>query len=199
MKRKDRFSVYLEEEYLFSLSRYTYRKLGEPETVQRESAQSFRKECEFPEQYNYCLELLSRGGYSSKELRDKLAQRKVSPQTTDQVLARLTEEKLICDEEFSKSFVRSRQLYHKQGFYKIRQDLARKGISLSQEEYDNNAELETLKELITKLVLQNVESKKIIRRLLAKGFRYGDIVSYLRDISKNTEEPEYEEFHDYES
>ncbi len=198
MKRKDRFSVFLEEEYLFSLSRYTYRKLGEPKTVQRESVEAFRKECEFPEQYNYCLDLLSRRGYSSKELSDKLKERNVSSQTANEVLARLTEEQLICDEEFARSFVRSRQLYHKQGFYKIRQDLARKGISLSEEEYDKDAELKTLKELVKKLVSQNLEPQKIIRRLLAKGFRYGDVVSTLQETSQTAEEPEYEEFHDYE-
>ncbi|MBQ7950498.1 MAG: regulatory protein RecX [Clostridia bacterium] len=199
MKRKDRFSVFLEEEYLFSLSRYTYRKLGEPKTVQRESVEAFRKECEFPEQYNYCLELLSRRGYSSKELRDKLAQRNVSSQTADEVLARLQEEKLVSDEEFLRSFVRSRQLYHKQGFYKIRQDLARKGIALSEEEYDKEEEQKTLKELVKKLISQNVERQKIIRRLLTKGFRYGDVVSALQEVCQTTEEPEYEEFHDYES
>ncbi|MBP3448312.1 MAG: regulatory protein RecX [Clostridia bacterium] len=195
-KRKDRFSVFFGEEYLFSISRYTYRKLGEPDTLTVESADAFQRECVFPEQYNYCLDLLSRRGYSSKELTEKLQNRGVSPEMTEAILARLTEEKLISDEEFSQSFVRSRQLYHKQGFYKIRQDLARKGISLSKEEYDEDREREILKELVAKLVSQNIEPKKIIQRLMRKGFRYGDIVSHLKELPQDEA---YEEFEDYES
>ena len=196
VKRKDRFSVFWEEEYLFSISRFTYRKLGEPDTLTVESADAFQRECVFPEQYNYCLDLLSRRGYSSKELKDKLAGRGVSSEMTEKILARLTEEKLISDEEFSKSFVRSRQLYHKQGFYKIRQDLARKGISLSKEEYDEEQEREILKELVTKLLSQNTEPKKIINRLMTKGFRYGEIVSLLKELPNQNET--YEEFENYD-
>lgn len=196
-KRKDRFSVFFGEEYLCSISRYTYRKLGEPATLSVESIEAFHKECVFGEQYNYCLDLLSRRGYSSKELKEKLQGRGVSPEVTEEVLSRLTEEKLISDKEFAESFIRSRQLYHKQGFYKIRQDLARKGISLSKEDYDEESEQKVLQELVEKLVFQNTEPKKIISRLMRKGFRYGDIVSHLKELPE--EDETYEEFNGYES
>lgn len=163
-----------------------------------ESVEAFRMECEFPEQYNYCLDLLSRRGYSSKEIQDKLLQRGVSEEMVTAILSRLQEQKLISNEAFSESFVRSRQTYHKQGFYKIRQDLARKGISLSREDYDYDAELANLKELVAKLLTKKVEPKKIIQRMLNKGFRYGDIVSALKEQSSQTDEI-YEEYNDYES
>ncbi|MBQ7791871.1 MAG: hypothetical protein IJ367_00035, partial [Clostridia bacterium] len=91
VKNKNRFSVFLEEEYLFSLSRYTYQKLGEPTFLMVENVEAFRMECVFPEQYNYCLDLLSRRGYSSKELKDKLIIRGVSEETAVAILSRLQE------------------------------------------------------------------------------------------------------------
>ncbi len=200
IKRKNRFSVFLDDEYLFSISQYTYRKLGEPACLTVESVEQFRMECVFPEQYNYCLDLLSRRGYSTKELRDKLFARGVTEEMTEEILNRLTEEKLISDEDFKESFVRSRQTYHKQGFYKIRQELSRRGVSLSREDYDAQAELANLAELVAKLLGRKVEPKKIIQRLLAKGFRYGDIVSTLKEQALQTEEEQtYEEYNDYES
>lgn len=200
VKRKNRFSVFLDDEYLFSISQYTYRKLGEPACLTVESIEKFQAECVFPEQYNYCLDLLSRRGYSTKELKDKLSQRGVSEEMTEEILNRLTEEKLICDEDFKESFVRSRQTYHKQGFYKIRQELSRRGVALLREDYDAQAELANLKELVAKLLGRKVEPKKIIQRLLAKGFRYGDIVSTLKEQASQTDEEQtYEEYNDYES
>lgn len=191
VKNKNRFSVFSGEEYLFSLSRYTYQKLGQPTTLTVESVDAFRMECVFPEQYNYCLDLLSRRGYSRKELQDKLLERKVPEEIIGELLDRLTREKLICDEAFKESFVRSRQTYQKQGFYKIRQELARRGIELTREDYDPAAELANVAALVEKLLAQKVEQKKIIQRLMAKGFAYGDIVSCLKTFGETADHEEY--------
>ncbi len=187
VKNKNRYSVFSGEDYLFSISRYTYRKLGEPAELTVDDAESFQRECMLPEQYGYCLDLLSRRGYSSKELKDKLSAREVPSDIIGEILTRLTEQKLISDEEFSKDFVRSRQVYHKQGYYKIRQDLLRKGISLSYEDYDSEAEQKVLQELVEKLVQKGQEPKKIIGQLMRKGFRYGDIRALLQQFLRESE------------
>lgn len=184
---------------MFSISRYTYRRLGTPEEIAVDSVEEFQRECIFPEQYGYCLDLLSRRGYSSRELQNKLADRGVPDAVIEEIINRLTEEKLICDEEFTKDFVRSRQLYHKQGYYKIRQDLLKKGISLSRDEYNEEAEREVLKELVKKLSDTQTEPKKIISRLMRKGFRYGEIAACLRELEFSGEEEVYEEFNYDES
>ncbi|MBO5408846.1 MAG: RecX family transcriptional regulator [Clostridia bacterium] len=199
VKNKNRFLVFSGEEYLFSISRYTYRRLGTPEEIAVDSVEEFQRECIFPEQYGYCLDLLSRRGYSSRELQNKLADRGVPDAVIEEIINRLTEEKLICDEEFTKDFVRSRQLYHKQGYYKIRQDLLKKGISLSRDEYNEEAEREVLKELVKKLSDTQTEPKKIISRLMRKGFRYGEIAACLRELEFSGEEEVYEEFNYDES
>lgn len=196
VKRKNRFSVFLEDEYLFSISQYTYRKLGEPATVETESVEAFQNECLFPEQYNYCLDLLSRRSYSTKEIREKLTARGVKEELCEELISRLSDAKLLCDEAFKESFLRSRQTYHKQGFYKIRQELSRKGVELSKDDYDEVAERQNLTQHIQKLQSRGVEPKKIISRLMAKGFRYGDIRSVMGGLSRN--DIDDEEF-DYES
>ena len=183
-KNKRRYSVFLEDCYLFSISRSTYEKLaGSDGTVWVENIEAFQKACQEADQYHYCLWLLSRRAYSSEEIRRKLLEKHYSEEIADAILQKLTEEKLLCDEDYRDQFVRSRQIYGKQGFYKIRQDLMRRGISLSLQEYDREAELANLRELVRNFLDKKTDPQKIIRRLENRGYRFSDILSCIKELS----------------
>ena len=103
VKRKNRFSVFLGEEYLCSISQYTYLKLGAPAEISVESVEAFQKQCLFPEQYNYSMELLSRRMYSTSELKRKLLEHGCPVALAEEiVLARETEfeDLYICNMQF---------------------------------------------------------------------------------------------------
>ena len=192
VKKKNRFSVFLEEEYLFSISQYTYHKLGSPTQVEVESVEAFRMECLFPEHYNDCLELLGRRMYSTAELRRKLSLRHCPAEISERILKKLLEEKYLSDEDYKESFIRSRQTYKKQGFEKIRRELLLRGISPDEEDYDREMELSNLRDLAKNLLLKHIEPKKIYSRLAAKGYRFSDIRDVMRELSSPEEEWEYE-------
>lgn len=191
-KNSRRYSVYLGDEYLFSVSSAVYQKLAASGgTLCVESVEAFQKECLYWEQYHSCLALLARRAYASAELRQKLAARQCPPKIIEAVLKKLTEEHLLCDEAYREQFIRSRQTYGKQGFYRIRRELLQRGISLSEEEYDREAELLNLKTLVEKLLSLQTDPKAIIRRLERKGYRLSDIISCIKACSAK-EDLEYE-------
>ena len=182
---------------MFSISAYTYRKLVGKESLLVESVEAFQAECVYPEQYDYCLGLLSRRMYSEKELREKLKLRDCPPAVAEEVIAKLKENRYLSDESYREQFLYSRQTYKKQGFYKIKQDLFAKGISLDACDYDFEAEKETLKEQVSLLLQKQTEPKKIYSRLLRKGYRFSDISDCLRTLSSQALEEEiYEEDYD---
>ncbi|MBR5239619.1 MAG: regulatory protein RecX [Clostridia bacterium] len=196
MKHKNRFSVFSGDTYLFSISGYTHRKLVGKDELYVESVEAFQKECVFPEQYDYCLGLLSRRMYSEKELADKLKLHGCPPNTAEEILETLKEKGYLSDEQYREQFLYSRQTYKKQGFYKIRQELSGKGISLDASDYDFTAEQENLKEQVALLVQKQTETKKIYSRLIRKGYRFSDITDCLRNLSSEVLEEDYEEDYD---
>ena len=193
VKRKNRFSVFLGDTYLFSISSYTYRKLVGKEELLVQSVEAFQKECVYPEQYDYCLGLLSRRMYSEKELGEKLKLHDCPPAVAEEIMAQLKEKGYLSDEKYREQFLYSRQTYKKQGFYKIKQDLSGKGISLDADQYDFEAEKENLKEQVALLVNKQTETKKIYSRLIRKGYRFSDISDCLRTLSCQVLEEDYEE------
>lgn len=196
MKNKNRFSVFLGDTYLFSISAYTYRKLVGKEELLVESVEAFMAECVYPEQYDYCLGLLSRRMYSEKELGEKLKLRNCPPAVAEEIVAKLKEKGYLSDEQYREQFLYSRQTYKKQGFYKIRQELLGKGISLDASDYDFTAEKENLKEQVALLLAKQTETKKIYSRLIRKGYRFSDITDCLRTLSAQVPEEDYEENYD---
>lgn len=194
VKNKNRISVFFGAEYLFSVSKYTYRKLAGADTLTVESVAEFQKACLYPENYNYCLDILSKKAYTKRELSQKLSGRGCTPEITEEILTRLEEERLICDEDYREEFVRSRQTYKKHGFLKIRQDLYRKGITVSVEEYDKEMELSNLRELVEKLIEKKTEPKKILSRLTAKGYRFSEILSCIRQVNVDGEDEDFTEY-----
>ncbi len=193
IKQKHRYSVYLDGAYVCSVSEYTYRKLGGTPTIAMESKEAFLSACVIPEQYNYCLDILSQKAYTRQEMIRKLKQRSCGEAVISEILSRLTEEKLLSDADYREQFVKSRQTYKKQGFLKIRHDLAARGISLSEEEYNRETEQENLRLLVKNLLEKGLDTQKILRRLSAKGYRFGDILSWIKQLSSlDTEEWESE-------
>ncbi len=198
VKRKNRFSVFLGDTYLFSVSGYTHRKLVGGEELLVESVEAFQKECVFPEQYDYCLGLLSRRMYSEKEMREKLKLHDCPPAVADEILEKLKENGYLSDETYREQFLYSRQTYKKQGYYKIRQELSGKGISLDAADYDFEAEKQNLKEQVALLLQKQTEPQKIYSRLIRKGYRFSDITDCLKTLSSEVLEENYDEV-DYDA
>jgi regulatory protein len=77
--------------------------------------------------WSYALWLLGRQAYTTGQLRDKLARKGASADTTERVLAKLTELKLVDDALYAETFVRTRSAA--KGTIRLRQELFHKGVA----------------------------------------------------------------------
>lgn len=74
------------------------------------------------------MNYLARREHAASELRDKLARRFDAPALIEEVVSRLTEQKLQCDERFTEAFVTMRMRQGK-GPVRILQELQQKGVA----------------------------------------------------------------------
>ncbi len=80
---------------------------------------------------NYAMRALSRRAHTSFELQEKLRKRLLStPQLEAQVLARLTELKLLDDAAYTRSAIETSTRIKPQGRFKLANKLRQKGISM---------------------------------------------------------------------
>lgn len=172
VKRKDRYSVYIDEKYSFSLS--DYQLVGSGITVGKEFTEGeldeFLQESNFGKAYERALNYVMIRPRSEKEIKDylirtflypkpkvfidKSGERRVKKRIVDKdktnllidrVMERLISKGYINDESFSKAWVNSRQLTKKSSKRKLEQELRAKGIASE----------------IIATVLQNIEETEI--------------------------------------
>lgn len=180
-KRDDRYSVYVDEKYSFSLSEYQLAGSGLVIGKEYSEAEieSFATESQFGKMYERTLNYVMIRPRSEKEIKDyltrsflypksktykdKKGQFQVKKQMVDKekvsiliqrVIDRLNEKGYINDAVFAKAWVNSRQLNKQSSLRRLRQELMQKGIS----------------ENIIATVLQNakVDEMQILRELIKK-------------------------------
>lgn len=76
--------------------------------------------------WEYLLDLLSRQAYTVSQLAQKLARRGVDESTSQELLGRLEELRLVDDDAYAERFVAGRAATH--GRYALRRDLLRRGV-----------------------------------------------------------------------
>ena len=81
------------------------------------------------EAFSSAFRLLSYSPRSERELRDRLARRRVPPALCDEVIARLQELSLIDDESFARSYVERRDRSSPRGRRLLAQELRARGIA----------------------------------------------------------------------
>lgn len=186
-KNKKRFNVYSGDEYLFSVSEYTFINENLYDGIEIEDMEAFKKRCVEKEHYNYCLDILSRNSYTIKTVADKLSLRDCPPDTAEKIIKKLCENGYLSDEDYKERYIFSQQTYKKAGHRKIKQELYLKGITVTDEDFDKEEEKKNLKILVEGLIKRNTETKKIINRLLSKGYDFSDI----KEAIENFKECEY--------
>ena len=77
---------------------------------------------------SYALRLLKRRPYSVWEIKQALSKRSLEPAEIEPIIQELVEHKLLDDRQYALSFVHTKDRLHPEGEFKLRQDLARKGV-----------------------------------------------------------------------
>jgi regulatory protein len=189
VKRADRYSVYLDGKYSFSLGEGELLKLGlhSGQELTEEELASFRDESDYGKWFDKTLNLLSYRMRSEWELRDYLKRKKAPEEFVDKIINKLRINGYVNDEQFAKRWVENRRLLKPTSKRRLMQELRQKRIStdiidavLVEDETD---ERQQLKELVEKKRARYPDKLKFMQYLARQGYNYDDIKSVLLEES----------------
>lgn len=183
LKRADRYSVYLDGKYSFSLSADEMLPLGlhvSQEVTQKELAE-LKNKALVDKSYDRALSLISRRPRSEWELRDYLKRKESAPAIIDTIITKLLQRGYVDDEDFARRWVENRRLLKATNKRRLSQELRQKHISdeiiqavLADDKTD---EVEVLRELINRKRKQTKyqDNLKLMQYLSRQGFSYDTI------------------------
>ncbi len=183
VKRQDRYSVFIDDKYSFSLSENELMQSGIRLNKEYTEAklEQLKQTAVLDKAYMRSLDMLSRRARSEWELRDYLRRKDYEPEVIDQIITRLKKSQYIDDYNFAKVWVDNRRLLKATSKRKLSQELKQKRVeqSVIDEvlEEDDTDELTVIRELIVKKRTQSryQDDQKLIAYLLRQGFSYGDV------------------------
>lgn len=186
-KNKDRYNIFLDEKYAFSVDEDVLIKhqLKKGMELDSFSISEIGYQDDIRKAYNMAIQYLSRRMRSEKEIRQYLSGKEIDETIIREVIHKLYEYQFLNDKEFALAFVRTLMNTTDKGTGIIRGELIEKGISedlidLALDEYPYEKELEMAHGLCLKFVQKNTkDSSKIMKQKLEQLlFRKG----YPREI-----------------
>lgn len=184
VKNPDRVSVYIDQEYSFSLN---YNQLLEQKLhVGLEFDPDRQKELqhisEVGKLYDRLLRYVLIRPRSRKEVTDYCRRKKIGPEDYEPLMAKLEKRGYINDEHFAHAWVENRRLNKAVSRRRLNQELAQKGIApaliekiLSQQSAHD--ETQALQTIITKKrrLARYQDDQKLTQYLVRQGFSYDDV------------------------
>ncbi|MFC4025740.1 recombination regulator RecX [Oceanobacillus longus] len=201
VKHKNRFNIFLNtadgEEYGFSVDEailIEYRLHKGFELDDSMIGTLIQKDT-LHKSYTQAINFLSFRMRTRKEIIDYLVKKEVDEEHIGQIIKKLTDEKLIDDEQFAIMFVRSRMNTSSKGPKLIKKELIDKGVSTiiaesALENYPFEKQYEKIKKLMSKKI--NKSKKESFRKqvqqlqtnLMQKGFAQSAIKEAFADIQE---------------
>jgi regulatory protein len=194
-KNKERFNIYIDDEYGFSvdisiLIKYSLKKGMELDDALVDDILSSEEKISV---YNYGISVLSRYAKSECELRLKMKNKGFEPQLIDNAISTLKERKYLDDERYCEMFINDKINISKHGVRKIKEALYYKGIdkeiieekikNISAESEEERAFILGEKKLLN--IKENDNRKKMAKLsnyLIGKGFEYETVNKTVRKL-----------------
>lgn len=188
---KNRYSVFLDGEYAFSLDDETLvkSKLKVGSCLSEDDVRYLTEEAEYASCKEAGMKLLSRKRYTCRELSEKLSEKGFS--VSDEVCERFAELGLLNDEEYARAFVHDAAVVSGKGERIIKSELKRKGVADSiinslMEEFDNS---DALSKLVEKKFRGKAPDRKTAASVFAACLRKGFCADEIKSaIKKYTDE-----------
>ena len=188
-KRQDRYSIFIDDKYSFSLSENellnTNLKINQEYSAC--DINKLKKVALEDKAYTSGLNLIARRPRSNWELCDYLKRKGYDETIINKVITRLEQNNYIDDMKFARSWVNSRRLLKSTSKRRLWQELKQKRVSeeiinqvLSEDEADEQS---TIKEIIAKKSKQTryKDKTKLMQYLLRQGFGYNDIKQVINE------------------
>jgi regulatory protein len=188
VKRADRYSIFVDGEYSFSLSEREVVASGIHSGLELSvtEVKKYKKLSETDKVYGLVLNLIARRARSQKELTDYMRRKNLDESEIENIRNKLRKGRLVDDWEFARRWVQNRRELKNASNRKLRLELRSKGISseiIDEVMADpGNEEQRALKELIEKKRRQTKyrdDPQKLMAFLARQGFNYSDIKSAL--------------------
>ena len=189
VKRPDRYSIYVDGKYSFSLSEVAFLKceLNSGKELTAQEVEDFKNFSADDKMYNRALRYVAMRQRSVWEVQDYLRRKDCAPELITDTISRIESLGLLDDARYAEMFVRDRQLLRPTSKRKLVLELKKKRVS---QEYITRAleglevdESQSLQEVISKKRKQSryQDDEKLMQYLARQGFGYGDIKSALQN------------------
>jgi regulatory protein len=192
VKRQDRYSVYVDGKYSFSLSEHELMLQGLriDQEFDNQEFDQIKKTAIEDKAYMRALDLLARRQRSEWEMQQYLKRKDYDESTIKIILNKLSDRELLNDKKFAEAWVDNRRLLKNVSKRRLKQELQQKHISnqiisevLKDDETDERV---VLNELVAKKRSQSryQDEQKLMSYLLRQGFNYGDIKDVLNSVDQ---------------
>lgn len=188
IKRADRYSIYIDGSYVFSLGELELMRTGlriGKELTQTELTQ-LKDTATLDKAYDRTLNLVAIRPRSEWEIRTYLKRKGYETEIADIILKKLRVAHYIDDEAFARAWVGSRRLLKRVSKRRLQQELRQKRIAddviatiLDEDQTDDRA---VLKELIERKKARYPDKLKLMQYLARQGYNYDDIKAVLEEL-----------------
>ena len=200
-KRKDRFSIFLDDEFAFGLHQDVLLKSGiaKGDKLTQDKIDAILKMELTRSAKEKAMRLLAHRARSRKELGDRLRQTGFADELVDSTIADMKRLGLVNDAEFALMFARNRMITKPVGEFLLRRELQQKGIGEADivkavaEAYKEKSEYSVAKELAAKNKKKQIKldeakaRKRVADFLMRRGFRW-DLVKDMLEQWENLDE-----------
>ncbi len=202
-KNKERYSIFVDEEFLVGVSEQTLLNfnLAKGDTLTHAKLREIEREEGRFKVKSYLMKRLGSRDHSRKELFTKAIRKEYPKNIIESVLDELEEKGYLDEQRFVENFVKDKSHLNKWGPNKIKAHLYKKGISgnLAEQNIQKVFEDKNLKELFLHLVLKRKRrflreedpykrKKKVIDHLARKGYRPSSIYNHIDELMKAIEQ-----------
>lgn len=193
LKQTNRYSVFVDEKYSFSLSETALLKSGiaSGQELTARQVTEYKQLSTDDKLYNRALHYVALRSRSVWEVRTYLSRKDAPEALIDQIIERLLDLQLLDDAKYASSFVHDRHLLRPTSKRKLILELKKKRIADSyiQAALEQNevTEAESLDQVIAKKrrQLKYQDDEKLMQYLARQGFSYGDIKTALTKETDN--------------
>jgi regulatory protein len=189
VKRRDRYSVFVDGKYAFSLSEsgLIESRLASGQELDGGQLADLKKAAGLDKAYGNALRYVAMRQRSEWEMQDYFRRKGIDAEAGEQIITRLRGLRMLDDVSFARSWVANRRLLKATSKRRLRLELAQKRVPsdvidqvLREDEAD---EQDTLRELVAKKQARYPDRQKFMQYLARQGFGFDDIKTVLSEQS----------------
>jgi regulatory protein len=189
VKRRDRYSVFVDGKYAFSLSEsgLIESRLASGQELDGGQLADLKKAAGLDKAYGNALRYVAMRQRSEWEMQDYFRRKGIDAEAGEQIITRLRGLRMLDDVSFARSWVANRRLLKATSKRRLRLELAQKRVPsdvidqvLREDEAD---EQDTLRELVAKKQARYPDRQKFMQYLARQGVGFDDIKTVLSEQS----------------